>query len=97
MEQIKEVIKNRRISRDGLSSRIKYEFQAYGQRLAKELGDLQRETLYMKLGKEVDRRLIEQAREYVLGSENVRNRGALFMYKLKQLRDKYSSVTDSAE
>ena len=97
MEQIKDVIQLRKLSKRDSASRIKYEFQAYGQRLAKELGDLQRETLYMKLAKEVDRRLIEQAREYVLGSENVRNRGALFMYKLKQLRDKYSSVTDSAE
>ena len=88
MKQIKNLIKRKKLSESGSSVRIKYEFQAYGQRLAGELHDSARETLYMKLAKEVDRRLLEQAREYVVGSENVRSRGALFMYKLTELRKK---------
>ncbi len=44
-------------------------------------------SLYMKLAKEEDRSLLEQALWYVMGAQNVRNKGAMFMYKLKQLRD----------
>ena len=87
MQEIQQLLQNKKmIGRK--TNRLRYEFQAYGQRLAQELQDLAKETLYMKLAKEVDRTLLEQAREYVIGSEGVRNRGALFMYKLKQLRDK---------
>ena len=76
---------------------IRYEFQAYAQRLAEDLQEGHKITLYMKLAKEVDRALLEQAREHVLGSEKVRNRGALFMFKLKELRDqKHESVSDEA-
>ncbi len=99
MKQIGHVIKNKRVVRVSRPPRIKYEFQAYGQRLARDLGEPARESLYMKLAKEVDRSLLEQAREHVLRSTNVRKKGALFMYKLKQLRDKKRrfSVIDNAE
>jgi hypothetical protein len=94
MKQIQQIIQNKKLNGRKVT-RLRYEFQAYGQRLAKELQDLAKETLYMKLAKEVDRTLLEQAREHVLGSERVRNRGALFMYKLKELRDKKRrSVSD---
>ncbi len=96
MKQIQQLIQDkRRYAKDKRT--IRYEFQAYAQRLAEELQDGKKMTLYMKLAKEVDRSLLEQAREHVLGSERVRNPGALFMYKLKQLRDqKRRSVIDKA-
>ncbi|MCP4417757.1 MAG: hypothetical protein GY805_14125, partial [Chloroflexi bacterium] len=87
MEQIRELIKSKQLIKGSAVPRMKYEFQAYGQRLARDMGELAKESLYMKLAKEVDRSLLEQAREHVLGSDNVRNRGALFMYKLKQLKN----------
>ncbi len=96
MKQIQHLIQNRK-RRDSQTTTIRYEFQAYARRLAEDLQEGNKVTLYMKLAKEVDRSLLEQAREHVLGSEKVRNRGALFVFKLKQLRDqKRDSVLDKA-
>ncbi len=99
MEQIRQLIKSKQLVRGSAVPRMKYEFQAYGQRLAREMGETAKEALYMKLAKEGDRSLLEQAREHVLYSQNVRNKGALFMYKLKQLKDKKQccSAADNAE
>ena len=94
MKQIQQFIQKSRRGNSNTRT-IRYEFQAYAQRLAEELQEGHKVTLYMKLAKEVDRTLLEQAREHVLGSDKVRNRGALFMFKLKQLRDqKRGSVID---
>ncbi|MCP4417953.1 MAG: hypothetical protein GY805_15130 [Chloroflexi bacterium] len=99
MEQIRQLIKSKQLIKGSAVPRMKYEFQAYGQRLARDMGELPKESLYMKLAKEIDRNLLEQAREHVLGSQNVRNKGALFMYKLKQLKEnkRHVSATDNAE
>jgi hypothetical protein len=96
MKQIQQIILKKKLA-SRRPARLRHEFQAYGQRLAQELQDYAKESLYMKLAKEEDRTLLEQAREQVLGAAGVRNRGALFMYKLKQLRDKrQQSVLDKA-
>lgn len=60
------------------------EYQDYGYRLAAELGDLKHKALYIKLAKEVDRAILDQCRRFVLDS-NADSKGALFMWKLKQL------------
>lgn len=65
---------------------ISREFQDYGYRLAEELDDLKHKTLYIKLAKEIPRRLLEDARNFVKDAANVRNRARLFMWKLAQLR-----------
>ena len=82
MKSISEVIKNRQLKKD---PRNKYEYQAYGNRLAEELSDTKHRSLYIKLSKEADRNLLEAAREYVLRSENATTKGKLFMWKLTQL------------
>jgi hypothetical protein len=64
---------------------ISREFQAYGIYLAEELGDYKRKGLYIKLAKTVHRSLLEKALSYVKDSK-ARNKGALFMWKLTQLR-----------
>lgn len=65
---------------------ITREFQDYGYRLAMELGDERNKSLYIKLAKETDRKLLEQARTFVKDAKNVRNRGKLFMWALTKLR-----------
>ncbi len=65
---------------------ISQEFQDFGYRLAVELDDLKHKSLYIKLAKSEDRGLLEQALSFVSDS-NAKNRGALFMWKLKQLRE----------
>lgn len=72
-----------RFSRDKYISR---EFQKYGYELAKELGDLKRKSLYIKLAKETPRGLLESAKNFVKDAKDVRNRGALFIWKLTKLR-----------
>ena len=64
---------------------ITREYQDYGYRLAAELGDLKHKALYIKLAKEVDRPILEQCRRFVLDS-NADSKGALFMWKMKELR-----------
>lgn len=67
---------------------ISREFQDYGYRLAQELNDLKNKSLYMKLAKTLPRRLLENARMFVKDATTVRSRARLFMWKLKELRQK---------
>ena len=92
MKTISDIIRNRTLKGD---TRNKYEFQAYGNRLAEELGDIKRRTLYIKLAKTTDRNLLEAAREFTLRSENATTKGRLFMWKLTEL--KKSSAEKSSE
>lgn len=63
------------------------EFQDYGYRLAMEMGEPKKTSLFIKLAKETNRHLLEQARSFVLDAYSAKNRGKLFMWKLKQLKD----------
>lgn len=65
---------------------ITREFQDYGYRLAKELKDEKRKSLYIKLAKEVDRKILEEARIFVKDAYKVKSNAKLFMWKLSQLR-----------
>ncbi|HUS60355.1 MAG TPA: hypothetical protein VMX76_03180 [Nevskiaceae bacterium] len=66
---------------------ITREFQDYGYRLAEELGDLKHKALYIKLAKELPRKLLEEARTFVKDASNIKNPGKLFMWKLKKLKE----------
>ena len=83
MKSIKDLIKNKDLKRD---HRNTYEFQAYGNRLAEEFNDQKHRTLYIKLAKQEDRNLLEQAREYVLAAKKATTKGRLFMWKLGELK-----------
>ena len=63
---------------------ISREFQAYGYHLAEALGDFKHRALYMKLAKTLPRPVLEKALSYVSDAK-VKRKGALFMWKLKQL------------
>ena len=63
---------------------ISREFQAYGVYLAEQLGDIKHKSLYIKLSKTVDRPLLAKALEFAADA-NVKRKGALFMWKLKEL------------
>jgi hypothetical protein len=73
-----------RFSQDKYISR---EFQKYGYDLAKELGDLKNKSLYIKLAKETPRAFLENARNYVKDAYEVQNPTALFLWKLKKLKE----------
>ncbi len=67
-------------------TRVSREFQEFGLRLAEELNDPLHRSLYIKLAKTTPRLLLEAALSYVRDAK-VRNRAALFMWKLKQLKN----------
>ncbi len=83
MQSLKQLIQTKKpVDKNKFVSR---EWQDYGYRLAAELSDLKHKSLYMKLAKTVERAILEQARRFVIDSQ-ADNKGALFMWKLKQLR-----------
>lgn len=62
------------------------EFQVYGVYLAETLDDTKRYGLYIKLAKNVDRQLIEDALNYTKGYYSAKSKARVFMWRLKQLR-----------
>lgn len=83
MEKLSKILQSKKMARD---YRCSHEFQAYGNRLAEELGDKKHRTLYIKMAKTEDRNLLEKAKTSVLDSKNATTRGRLFMWKVGQLK-----------
>lgn len=81
MQTIKDILKKFNPIEDKYISR---EFQAFGVHLAEKLQDERRKSLYIKLAKTLPRPVLEMALRFVVDS-NARNKGALFMWKLKEL------------
>lgn len=69
---------------------ISQEFQKYGYELARELSDLKHKALYIKLAQKEKRAHLETVRSFVKDARNVKNKGALFMWKLKEIKKKES-------
>lgn len=63
---------------------ISREFQAYGVYVAEKLGEERRKSLFIKLAKHIPRSILEEALRFVVDS-NARSKGALFMWKLKEM------------
>jgi hypothetical protein len=63
------------------------EFQDFGYRLATELDDLAHKSLYIKMAKQESRAVLEAARAFVIDS-NARSKGKLFMWKVRELKNK---------
>ncbi len=81
MRSLKDILKKFNPLEDKYISR---EFQAYGIYLAEKLQDMKHKSLYIKLAKELPRPVLERALRFVVDS-NARNKGALFMWKLKEM------------
>ncbi|MFA6005849.1 MAG: hypothetical protein WC775_05195 [Patescibacteria group bacterium] len=73
---------------------VSREYQSYGLFLAEKLNDDKHKSLYIKLAKTVPRYLLEKAYGFVADSK-AKNMGALFMWKLKELRKKKAEETKS--
>ncbi len=82
MQSVKNILKNFKPTEDKYISR---EFQSFGIYLSEELNDYKHRGLYIKLAKTIHRAILEKALSFVADS-NAKNKGALFMWKLKQLR-----------
>lgn len=75
---------------------ISREFQAFGIHLAEELDDYKHKSLYIKLAKTVHRSILEKALSYVSDSK-ARNKGALFMWKVKELKNQKSKIKTTSQ
>ncbi len=82
MQKIGQILKDFKPVEDKYISR---EFQSFGIYLSEELNDYKHRGLYIKLAKTVHRAILEKALSFVVDS-NAKNKGALFMWKLSQLR-----------
>lgn len=82
MQSIGDVLKKFNPTTDKFISR---EFQSFGIHLAESLDDYKHKSLYIKLAKTTHRSVLEKALSFVVDS-NAKNKGALFMWKLKQLK-----------
>jgi hypothetical protein len=67
---------------------VKQEYQAYGLKLAEELQDWKNRSLYIRLAKNEDRKILEKARLFIKDQNpgTIKTPYKLFMWKLKQLR-----------
>ncbi len=92
MQSIKQVLKNFNPTTDKYISR---EFQSFGIHLAEELDDYKHRGLYIKLAKTVHRSILEKALSFAIDS-TAKNKGALFMWKLKELRKTEKKPTAKA-
>ena len=73
---------------------ITQEFQDFGYRLAAELEDLKRVSLYMRLSKTESRGFLETALGFVKDASNVKSKARLFMWKLKQLKNEKKELEE---
>lgn len=78
---IKDILKHFDPLQDKYLSR---EFQAFGVRVAEALCDEKHKSLYIKLAKTLPRPVLEAALRFVVDSK-AKNKGALFMWKLKEM------------
>lgn len=65
---------------------LSQEFQVYGVYLAEELGDTTHYSLYMKLAKQTNRGLLDEALSYAKGYYSAKSKARVFMWRLAQLR-----------
>lgn len=67
---------------------ISKEFQAYGVYLAESLQDTKHYSLYIKLAKNTNRGILEEALTFTKGYYEPKSKAKVFMWRLKQLTTK---------
>ncbi len=81
MQSINDILKRFDPLEDKYVSR---EYQSFGVYLSEKLEDKSHKSLYIKLSKTLPRPVLEQALRFVVDA-NAKNKGALFMWKLKEM------------
>ncbi len=83
MQKVSQILKSFDPVKDKYISR---DFQAFGIWLAEEMDDYKNRSMYIKLAKINHRAVLEKALSFVKDS-NADNKVALFLWKLKQLKN----------
>lgn len=81
MQSVSDILKTFNPLEDKYVSR---EFQSFGVYLSQKLQDERRKSLYIKLAKTIPRPILEEALRFVVDAR-AKRKGALFMWKLKEL------------
>lgn len=89
MKSLGEILRN--IESKDAGKYLKHEWQLYGYRLAKWLDDMDRISLYMRLAKNEDRILLDQAWDFVKDAYNPRSKPKLFLWKFGLLKKEKKS------
>lgn len=84
MKSIKQILAERLHPKE--TKNLSKEFQVYGVYLAEQLKDSKHYSLYIKLAKEIDRKLLEEALNFAKGYTQAKSKAKLFMWKLTQLK-----------
>ena len=82
MQSVRDILKKFNPVEDKYVSR---EFQTFGIYLSEKLQDPKRKSLYIRMAKTIPRTVLEVALRFVVDSR-ARNKAALFMWKLKELK-----------
>lgn len=93
MQKIGAILRNFNPVEDKYISR---EFQSFGMHIAEELDDFKHKSLYIKLAKTTHRSLLEKALSFCVDSK-ANNKGALFMWKLKQIKGEVKKKVEKVE
>jgi hypothetical protein len=72
------------------------EFQKYGIYLSEKLEDPSHKSLYIRLAKTVDRKILDAALSFVLDAQ-AKSKARLFMWKVTQLRKTGSSWREQSD
>lgn len=84
MKSIKQAIAE--VKHKDRPKNIAHEFQEYGVYLAESLNDTKHYGLYIKLAKNVDRKILEEALNFTKGYYSPKSKARVFMWRLKELR-----------
>lgn len=93
MQKVGQILKDFNPVKDKYVSR---EFQTFGLYLSEVLDDPKHRSLYIKLAKTVHRSILEKALSFCIDS-TARNKGALFMWKLKELKTQNANVKTTSK
>lgn len=93
MQSIGDVLKKFNPTQDKYISR---EFQSFGVHLAETLDDMKHKSLYIKMAKDIHRSILEKALSFVVDS-NAKNKGALFMWKVTEIKKTLKSQSTNSK
>jgi hypothetical protein len=71
---------------------LSQEFQVFGVYIAETLNDTKHYSLYIKLAKNYNRTILEEALSYAKGYYSARNKARVFMWRLKELKKLKSEI-----
>lgn len=73
---------------------ISKEYQYFGLRLAGQLGDTKRATMYIKWAKEKPRAVLEKAFSFAVDYPNAKDRSRLFMWKVAEIEKEMKAAKE---